>query len=597
MRAHLSSAIYSLLFLGHASLAAIYTNPSSALNNTYDFIIVGAGTAGGVVATRLSENSLVRVLVIEAGPADTGSDSYLIQTPFLGGQAAGTRFDWNYTVVNQAGLDNRNFAFPRGHVIGGSSAINNEVYFRGSSEDFDLFAEISGDNGWSWSNMQPYIYKNERHVPAWNNQSDVGKYNSSVHGYGPLLSSLPVNNSILDSVVINSSQQLYQQYPFNLDFNSGHGLGIGWVQNTVGNSARSDSATAFLTPAATSRPNLDVLLQTQVISLIQTAPATFKGVQISQGPSYPKFTLTAQKEVILSAGAVGTPQILQLSGIGQKSYLKSLGITPVVNLPDVGQNLQDQPIVMIQYSVNGSTLNPFLNDPAAFGAALAQYTATKTGTMASSCLINTIGFLRIPKNDSIWMSFSDPAVGPNSPHYVIAFLNAYGANPGQALHMPGDWTTVATTLQSPTSRGSINIISSSPFVYPSINPAYLSTSSDIGFYREAIKYMSLFLTANPWKGFLLQPHPDAANLTDDTAIESYLRKFATTIKHPVGTAIISNSSSSVGVVGSDLTVKNTHGLRIVDASVIPRAVSGFPQARVYLIAERASDLIKAKYSL
>ena len=175
--------------------------------------------------------------------------------------------------------------------------------------------------------------------------------------------------------------------------------------------------------------------------------------------------------VILSAGSIGTPQILQLSGIGSKSYLESLGITSLVDLPDVGQNLQDQPIAFIQFSVNGTTLNPFLSDPAAIDAALAQYRTDKTGTLASSCLINTIGFLRIPNNDSIWQSFPDPAVGPNSPHYVVAFLvwtvvfrtyinsltsrnqNAFATNPGQAPPIPaGDWITAAIVLHSPTSR-------------------------------------------------------------------------------------------------------------------------------------------------
>ncbi|KAF8631501.1 hypothetical protein AX15_002365 [Amanita polypyramis BW_CC] len=594
---HPKSHLFPLFLLAGATHAAIYTDPLDVIGKTYDFIVVGAGTAGGVVATRLSEKSSVKVLVVEAGVPDSGPDSYLLHVPFFGGGGVGTRFDWNYTVVNQAGLDGRNFSFPRGYVIGGSSAINNEVYMRGSREDFDYFANLSGDSGWSWNNMQYYIYKSEKHVATWNNQNNAGKYNPAVHGYGPLLTSLPANNSQLDYIVMNTSYKLGNQYSFNLDLNSGNGLGIGWMQTTVGQSARSDSSTAYLTPAATTRPNLDVLLETQVIGLRQTTPMSFRSILISQGPSSSTYMLNATKEVILSAGVVGTPQILQLSGIGSKAHLESLGITSVLDLPDVGQNLQDQPITMFQWSVNGSTLNPFLNDPIQIGLAFAQYSATGTGTLASSCVINTIGFLRVPQSDSVLQTYPDPAVGRNSPHYVVAFLNAFGGNPGQTLPTTGDWITAAVVLQAPTSRGSINIVSSSAFTYPAIDPAYLSTASDIAFYREAIKGMLNFTSASTWNGFLEQPYHDAANLTDDVAIESYLRQFATTLKHPVGTAIISNSSATGGVVGSDLKVKKVTGLRVVDASVIPRAVAGFPQARVYLIAERASDLIKSAYGL
>ncbi|KAF8326779.1 aryl-alcohol oxidase-like protein [Amanita rubescens] len=599
MRVHINSLFLALyMILARTSYAAIYTNPLDVTSKSYDFIVVGAGTAGGVVATRLTENSSVNVLVIEAGLSDEGYDnSYLLHIPFFAGGGVGTRFDWNYTVVNQPGLNNRNFEFPRGYVIGGSSAINNEVYFRGTSEDFDYFANVSGDSGWSWSNMQHYISIDEQHVAAWNNQNDVGKYNPAVHGTGPLLTSLPTNNSQLDFTVINTTQKLGNQFPFNLDLNSGNGLGVGWVQTTVGNSARSDGSTAFLTPAATTRSNLDVLLQTQVISLVQTAHATFRGVNISQGPNSPTYTLHAANEVILSAGTVGTPQILQLSGIGSKTRLQSLGITSVLNLPGVGQNLQDQPVAMFQFAVNGNTMNPFLNDPSQIQAAFAQYETDMTGTLASSCLINTIGFLRIPSSDSIWKSFPDPAIGPNSPHYVLGFVNAFSPNPGQTPPTTGQWITAALLLQAITSSGSVNIVSNSPWTYPAINPAYLSTASDIAFYTESVKSMQKFLNASTWNGFLGQPYPDAANLTTNVAIGSYLRRFSNTIKHPVGTASVGSSTYSMSVVGPNLLVKQATGLRIVDASVIPRAVTGFPSARVYLIAERASALIKAQYGL
>ncbi|KAJ7646832.1 aryl-alcohol oxidase-like protein [Roridomyces roridus] len=594
LRLSLIRAIY-LAFLLPLIESAVYTAPEQITDRSYDFVVVGAGTAGSVVASRLSEISTARVLVIEAGLADNGTGSDVLHVPFLAGQASGTVYDWNYTTVPQSGLDGRQIQIPRGFVVGGSSNLNNLVYARGPSEDFDRVATVSGDEGWSWKNMQKYIFINERHVPPWNNRCDSGEWNPAVHGNGPLLTSLTAMPSELDTRVLQAAEELGDKFPFNIDFNGGDGLGVGWVQSTVGNAERSSGSTAFLDPAVSSRPNLDLLLMTHVTRLKPTTKdgKDFRQVEVCQGPNAQNFTFTATSEVILCAGAFGTPQILQLSGIGPKAVLQAAGVPQLVDLPAVGANLQDQALFFLQWAVNGSTLNGFLNDPAQIEAALVEYAANKTGIAASSVLFNTLAFLRLPESSPLLKS-GDPAAGPHSGHFQYSFLNAFLANPGQVGPTTGDYISVSVLVQSPTSSGTVQIVSNSAFDHPNIDPAYYQTSFDIQTAIQAVHTLQdTILSASAWDGYLLEPFEATAQLKTDAAIEAYIRQSAVTLKHPMSSARISKNDSD-GVVGGDLTVHGVTGLRVVDASVLPFATAGFPQAQVYIIAERAADLIKAK---
>ncbi|KAJ6474553.1 aryl-alcohol oxidase-like protein [Mycena vulgaris] len=613
-----SPRLLILLSLARLCLGKIFTAPEQITTKHYDFIVVGAGTAGCVVASRLTEDPTVRVLVIEAGGSDNGTNSAVISTPMLAGQGVGTIFDWNYTVTHQAGLNDRAFPFPRGLGMGGSSSINSMIYSRGPSEDFDRLASVSGDAGWAWENLQKYIFWNERHVPAWNNRSNAGQYNPLVHGRGPLLTSLTAIPFELDRRVLQTGADHSDKYPFNLDLNSGDGLGVGvssaslslyhrlfkdhpiqgWLHTTVGNSARSSSSSAYLHPALDSRSNLDLLLYTQVTHLTSTGAtsSTFTGVQVSQNTDAQQYAFTATKEVILSAGAVGTPQILMLSGVGPKDELEKLGIESVVDLPDVGRNLQDQTILGLQWEANAETLSGFFNDPAAYDAALARYAENKTGFAAANEVVNTLAFLRLPESSPLLLH-GDPAAGPHSPHFQFAFLNTFLANWGQATPPTGNYISVAIVVQSPTSRGSLNITSSSAFTYPTIDPAYFTTAFDIGTAVHAVKTLRAFLATSAWDGFLGAPFPAVAALTTDAAIESYVRTWASTLMHPTSTAKISRTTDEGGVVGPDLLVKGAQGVRVVDASILPFAPGGFPQAQVYIIAERAAALIKDTWSL
>ncbi|KAF7371217.1 Aryl-alcohol oxidase-like protein [Mycena sanguinolenta] len=571
--------------------AGIFTAPEQISTSSYDFIVVGAGTAGAVVASRLSENPSTTVLLIEAGGLDNGTDSAVLSIPFLAGQAIGTTFDWNYTTTSQDGLNGRTMPFPRGFVMGGSSSINNLVYSRGPSEDWDRIAATADDPSWSWDNIQPFIFRNERHVPAWNNRSDVGEYNPVVHGHGPLMSSLTSTPSELDHRVINMTTKFGQEYPFNLDLNSG------WLQTTVGESARSSSSTAYLHPALNSRENLDLLLNTQVTKLTVTGAAEMNvnGVIVAQNETAVAFTFIATKEIILSAGAIGTPQILLLSGIGPSEELDKNGITTLVDSPDVGKNMQDQPIIFLQWEVNGTTLAPFLNDEDAISAVLEQYEQNKTGIAASNVLFNTIGFLRLPENSPLLEEYGDPSAGPHSAHFQFSFIDTFLQNINQVAPTTGDWITVSVVLQSPTSRGSVTLASNSAFDHPLIDPAFLTSAFDIGTVIEAVKSLQTLLTTSTWDGFIGPPF--TGNLTTDAEIETFVRAAAVTLKHPVGTAAISSATQEGGVVGPNLQVKGVTGLRVVDASIFPFAVGGFPQAEVYIVAERASALIKETWNL
>ncbi|KAJ7654752.1 aryl-alcohol oxidase-like protein [Mycena rosella] len=608
--------LFWLLCLVELCLGNIFTAPEQITSKRYDFVVVGAGTAGCVVASRLSENPSVRVLVIEAGVSDNGTDSAVISTPLLAGQGAGTVFDWNYTTTNQVGLNGRAFAYPRGFVMGGSSSLNAMIYQRGPRDDFDRLASVSGDPGWTWDNLQEFIFKNEKHVPAWNNRSDAGEYNPSVHGDGPLLSSLTATPWELDRRVMQTAADHSDEYPFNLDLNSGDGLGVGWIQTSVGNNARSSSSSAYLHPALDSRSNIDLLLHTQVTNLISSGSgSTLTGVQVSQNAQAAKYVFTATKEVILSAGSVGTPQILMLSGVGPKEELQKFGIESVVDLPDVGRNLQDQAIVGLQWEAKAETLSGFLNDPAAFSAMLAQYAINKTGIAAANSVVNSIAFLRLPDGSPL-LEDGDPAAGPHAAHFEFAFLasplgskqraeliicnslqNTFLSNDKQVGPTSGNWVSIAIVVQSPTSRGSINITSSSVFSYPTIDPAFYTTAFDIGTAIYAVKAAQEFFSKSAWDGFIGAPFSDAANLDTDAKIEAYVRKWAMSNKHPTSTARMSKNSDKSGVVGPDLLVKGIEGVRVVDASVLPFAVGGFPQAQVYIIAERAAALIKDAWSL
>ncbi|KAF8991666.1 aryl-alcohol oxidase-like protein [Cyathus striatus] len=592
------------LALIRSSSAAIISDPSLVNGKGYDYIVVGAGTAGSVVASRLTEDKNAQVLLIEAGISNTDGDISAIQVPFLVTETAQSRYDWNYTTVPQKSLGNRILTYPRGFVLGGSSSINYMAYTRGPSDEYNRLAKLTGDNGWDWPTSFKYGLKSERHVQSADNHNTTGQFDPKLHGTsGPLLTSLPGNPTDIDQRVLNTTSQFALEFPFNLDMNGGSSLGFSWLQSTVGRGERSSSATAYLNASVIARPNLSILIQTRVTRLlpisqkIEKTPTLTK-VELATSRNSPRLTVSARKEVVLSAGSIGTPQLLMLSGVGDKEELSKLKIPTVLDLPDVGNHLQDHPYLTLPWKVNStSTFDTVVFNQTAFAAAFQSYERTHTGLFADNAIANHIGFLRLPKNSEILKKFGEPSAGPTSPHYEFAFCNGFVATTQQSP-TSGNYFSIAVVLVSPSSRGSLTLTSSSVFDQPNIDPNYFSSEPDMSIMVEAVKSAKRFVSASAWNNYLLTPFGDSpVDSSSDSDIEAYIRASSISIRHPVSTARISSLKDKTGVVGPDLLVKGINGVRVVDASVLPFAPPSHPQAEIYILAERASDLIKGQTSV
>jgi choline dehydrogenase-like flavoprotein len=384
--------------------------------------------------------------------------------------------------------------------------------------------------------------------------------------------------------------------------NSGDQIGIGWVYSSIGGKIpkRSSAASAYLLPAS-DRYNLDVLIQTQVTKVLNTGfngppasgQALFTGVQFSAGPDQPVYNLTASKEVILSAGSIGTPQLLLLSGIGDASDLAQVGVESVLDLPDVGKTLQDHPLLPNQFLVNSN--NTW--EAADRNATLAQeqldlYNSQGQGPLVDT-VCNQIGWLRIPDNSSIWEVAPDPTTGPTTAHYELVFANGF-IGPVQTLPSEGAYMTIVSNLVSPVSRGFVKLNTSSPWDSPLIDPALLKEDIDFLMMREAFKSSVNFVTAPAWNNYVIGPF-GTVNATTDEEIEAHIRNLTTTVWHPMASAAMGNGTW--GTVSSNLTVLGTGGLRIVDGSVLPVVPPAHTEAPIYIMAERAADIIKSSWGL
>ncbi|KAJ7452774.1 aryl-alcohol-oxidase from pleurotus Eryingii [Mycena galericulata] len=577
--------------LGTTLCSGILLNNVTELGtHQFDFIVVGGGTAGNVIANRLSEKVNYSVLVLEAGGSN--ADVLDIIVPFLANiSVPNTAVDWNYSTIPQIGLNNRVLPYPRGFVLGGTSSVNFMVYTRGSKDDWDRFAKITGDDGWSWDSIFPYILKNERFTPPADHHNTTGQFSPAVHGFNGINSvSLAGFPSPVDSRIIATTTEL-EEFPFNLDMNSGLPLGIGWAQATIGNGSRSSSATSYLAPQFLNRPNLFVLLNARVTRLLETTSESgaFRTVEFVQDLNGRKFTLTAKNEIVLSAGTFGTPNILLHSGIGDSEILESVGITCIIQSLADSVGLSDHSYLPLGFLVNSTdTFDNFARNTTLQEDLLVQWEETRTGLLVDN-YESHIGWLRIPDNSSIFEQFPDPAAGPNAPHFELIFGN------GLFTTVPptGNFFTAATVVVSPAARGSVTINSSNPLVAPIINPNLLGSEVDSFIMREAVKSALRFAGAPAFAGYVISPLGVSSGSTD-AQLDDHIRDNTVTIWHPAGTASMSPVGAAWGVVDPDLRVKGLSGLRIVDLSVVP-VIAAHPQAATYIVAERAADLIKAAW--
>ncbi|KAJ6451440.1 aryl-alcohol oxidase [Mycena sanguinolenta] len=557
----------------------------------FDFIVVGGGTAGNVVANRLTEDADIRVLVLEAGGSD--KDAFNSHVPLYGRRLQGSQYDWNYSTTPQAALNDRALAYPRGFIIGGSSSINLMVYTHGPSEDWDRMALVTGDNGWTWNNIQPYMRKNERFVPPADNHNITGQFNPKVHSFSGVNSvSLSGWQYSSDTRVLEAIAQSNGEFPFNEDMNSGFQLGFGWTQSTVGDGTRSSSATSYLGAKYIKRTNLFVLLHARVLRLKQTSPKlagenlAVRGLEFTQDAGNTTHVLQASKEIILSAGSVGTPTILMHSGIGDPTELNTVGIKPLHHLPSVGKNLTDHPLLVTAYSANTTdTPDDILRNVTFAKLFERRWNETRTGPLSSG-QGRILGWFRFNLSSPVFGGVPDPAAGPNSAHFEMIIGNGAGSPPPT-----GHYLGLTLAVVAPTSTGNLTLNSSNPLDSPLINPNVLGTDFDFTAMREAFFASKRFVSTPAWDGYILSP---TVNVTDDN-LDDFIRNNTGIIWHPVKTAAMSARDADYGVVDPDLKVKGLDGLRIVDASVLPFIPSAHTQVPTYIIAERASDLIKEDY--
>jgi choline dehydrogenase len=521
------------------------------LKEQYDYVVVGGGTAGCVLAARLSEDGKSEVLLLEAGGPDTDPR---IHTPREFEELQGTEFDWAYKLdpKNEPGLlpsDIRPvIPWPRGKVLGGSGSINALVYMRGNRRDFDHWAELTGDKGWSFDSVLPYFKKSER-----NRRAGVG----DLHGTdGPFtVSDIDGPNPVSLAFVRAAREAGFDE---TSDFNDREQTGgAGLLQVTIDQDGkRVTTSTAYLTPEVRKRPNLTVATHALARRVLLEGKRAV-GVEFvsAREPGQKKRTARARKEVVLCGGTVGSPLLLLHSGVGPADHLKEKGVEVRHNLQGVGGNLQDHAIAAVLYLYKeGQTSGP-----------------SNTGGVEGGMFIDTT-------DQSEWPDIQF--------HFTHKILGRPPAPPADAGYM------IVSTLVRPRSRGYIRLRSSDPDDAPDIRANYLTDPDDLKSMVEGIKAGRKIGRAkpfDPYRGFEASPGDKA---TTDEQIAEVVRATAIGLYHPVGTCKMGKSPADGAVVDSELRVHGIEGLRVADASVMPTITAGNTNAATMMIAERAADLIR-----
>ena len=522
----------------------------------FDYVIVGAGSAGCVLASRLSQDPGVTVALIEAG----GSDRTLnVRIPAAFPKLLRSSRDWDYTSDPEPGLMGRRLYIPRGKMLGGSSSMNAQLFVRGNAADYDGWAKAGAD-GWSYDEVLPYFKRLE----------DFGRGGEELRGTGgPLhVNDLRSVNPLVHRLVAASQEA---GLPFNPDYNGPQQEGVGYFQVTQRNGSRWSAADAWLRPALR-RKNLTLLQERQVLG-VTTERGRATGVWATAGNG--REHVRANREVILSAGAIGSPQLLMLSGIGPADHLTGLGIEVVVDNPNVGDHLQDHPFLLMNWETSAKGTLAEAESP----RQLLDYLVRGRG-MLTSTVAEATAFLR--------SSLQLPA-----PDLQFHYGAAYFHNHGFDTH-PKPAFAIAPTLIAPQSEGRLTLCSADPTHKPRIVGNHLTQQADVEAMvigveraREIVAQASLAGAAGR------ELHPGPAASTREGIIAA-LRRETELIYHPTSTARIGPPAE--GVVDPELRVHGVTGLRVVDASVFPRVTRGNTNAPTYMVAEKASDLIRSSRS-
>ena len=527
----------------------------------FDYIIVGAGTAGCVLAGRLAEDPGVRVCVIEAGPKD---DHPFIHTPALVAAAIATRtLNWRFETTPQAQLKGRRIPQPRGHVVGGSGSINGMVYSRGNPRDYADWV-AAGATGWSYAEVLPYFLRSEN-----NEDLPVSRYHA--HG-GPINVKRPRRPNRLNTDFIEATRSL--GFPVTEDFTAATNEGVGFRQGLIRGGRRESTARAFLHPAL-ARGNVTLMTDTLVLR-VEVEAGRVVGVRCERGGS--TLQLRATREVILCAGAIQSPQILLLSGIGPASQLQSLGIPVVHDLPGVGRNLHDHLACPVLMSTKNPTSYGISARALPRGAwNVLQYLIGRRGPFASN-VFESVAFLKTRE-------------GLDRPDVQFVFQPA--ARPRPSFPLPiGHGYAISPVSLYPQSRGSVTLHSADPHAAPAIDPALLSVEEDIQPLIRAIKLARRILAAPNFARYHGTEVAPGAAVQSDEGIADFIRGTSYTVHHQVGTCRMGEHAEAV--VDSQLRLRGLEGLRVADAAVMPRLIGGNTNAVVIMIAEKAADLIRQR---
>jgi len=528
----------------------------------FDYIIVGAGSAGCLLADRLTQNPNNNVLLLEAGAKDDYiwvhvpvGYLYCIDNP---------RTDWQFRTEEIKGLNHRSLLYPRGKVLGGSSSINGMIYMRGQAQDYDDWASKTQESDWSWK-ASLARYKNFENYYGGNNEwhSNAGEWN--------------VSEQRLHWPILEQFKRAAMEFgvPESKDFNRGNNHGVGYFDVNQRDGWRLNTAKAFL-KRASKRPNL-TLITGAFVDRVEIDPQTKRCTVVHFIGGGQKHSSTCHKEVLLCSGSIGSVQILERSGIGQGPRLQELGVPVVKDLPGVGENLQDHLQLRLVYQVSGiKTLNTMANHWLGKAKIGLEYFFRRSGPMSMA-----------PSQLGLFTMSSASYTRPNLQYHVQPLsLERFG----EALHPFNAFTASVCNLR-PTSRGSVHINSRDVMAKPLIQPNYLSTSEDQQVAIDSIRLTRKIVAQMPLQKFSPQEIKPGDTLQNDDELMRAAGDIGTTIFHPVGTCKMGSSNDPMAVLDADLKVRGILGLRVVDASVMPSITSGNTAAPTMMIAERVADLL------
>lgn len=527
-------------------------------DQSFDFIVIGAGTAGCVLAARLSENPVHRVCLIEAGGSE--QHPYIRIPAAVGAAIMSERFGWGLSTTPQAALNNRVIPLPRGRVIGGSGSINGMAYFRGNARDYNDWAKL-GNKGWAYDDLLPYFLRSE----------DNPEYAGSPyhHTGGPMrVSFVPRTNVLCEAF---NAAMADMGYPHCADFNAPEPEGYGYRQGTIGDGLRVSTASAYLRPAL-KRKNLTVLSDTATRRIL-VAQGRATGVEIQSAAGVQ--TLHARREVVLSAGAFHSPHILLHSGIGDRTELAAARIVPVHHLPGVGRGLTDHPATYIAMDMTDSTSYglSWKATPRNLWNGL-EYLFARKGPLASN-LFETNAYIKSRE-------------GLDRPDMQVVFQPAR-RNPKPFPLPLGHGYAISLVCLYPQSRGTVKVSSNDPLGKPVIDPALGSREEDINTLVCGLKLARRIFGHTAFQPYRAHERMPGVAVDDDKALTEYVRKTLATVHHPGGTCRMGNDAEAV--VDHELKVHGLAGLRVADASIYPRLVGANTNASVVAIAEKAADML------